>query len=192
MAGSDARTSIDLAMASNTSRGCSLMRVRRPATATLPSAIQSSVSDTSNLSDLNYALVPAQQIFLEPPCDTEDQQHHHENQKNQCEHQGGVVGALRKRQEVAEAVGCRHELSHAGAGEGKADRDFQIAEHPGRDRRQVDVAYKRPAIAAECDDAFDKPAVHLPDSGENSGEDQHSHENEGQCDFGGQSDTEPD
>src|SRR5439155_1540549 len=46
--------------------------------------------------------------------------------------------------------------------------------------------------AAECDDAFDKLAVHLPDSGENSGEDQHSHENEGQCYLGGYSDTEPD
>src|ERR1700716_909719 len=185
MAGSDARTSIDLAMASNTSRGCSLMRVRRPATATSPSAIQSMCVGHFELSDLNYALVPAQQIFLEPPCDTEDQQHHYEDQKNQCEHQGGVVGALPKRQEVAEAVGCCHELSHAGAGEGKADRDFQITEHPGCDRRQVDVAHKRPAMPAECDEAFDKPAVHLPDSGENSGEDQHSHENEGQCDLGG-------
>src|SRR6476661_10377911 len=180
MAGSDARTSIDLAMASNTSRGCSLMRVRRPATATLPSAIQSSVSDTSNLSDLNYALVPAQQIFLEPPCDTEDQQHHHEDQKNQCEHQGGVVGALRKRQEVAEAVGCCHELSHASAGEGKADRDFQIAEHPGRNRRQVDMSHKRPTVATEGDHALNKPAVHLSDSGEHGEEDQDGHENKGQ------------
>ncbi len=61
-------------------------------------------------------------------------------------------------------MGHRHELSHAGAGESKTDSDFQIAEHPGRDRRQVGVPYKRPAIAAECEDELDKPAVHLPNS----------------------------
>src|SRR6266853_4129182 len=111
MAGSDARTFSDLAMVSNTSRGCSLMRMYRSATA------------TSSLVDLRS--VPTQQIFFQTPRNSEDQQDHHEDQKNQREHQSGVVGALRKRQEVAEAVRCRHELSHAGASESKADRDFQ-------------------------------------------------------------------
>ena len=79
-----------------------------------------------------------------------------------------------------------------GAGEGKADRDFEIAEHPGRDRRQVDVPHQRPAAATERHDALDELAVHLPDSGEHGEEDQHRHENEGQRNLGGQPDAEPD
>src|SRR5438128_456338 len=101
MAGSDARTFNDLAMVSSASRGCSLIRVYRSVTATSP------------LDDLRS--VPAQQIFFQAPRNSEDQQYHHQDQKNQREHQGGVVGALRKRQEVAKPVGRRHELAHAGA-----------------------------------------------------------------------------
>src|SRR5262245_10794657 len=164
MADSDARTFMELAMASSTSGGCSPMRASRPVT-------------TTSLGDPRYCLthkavrpplrsVPAQQTLFQSPCNAEDHQDYRENQQNQREHQRGVVGALRKGQEIAEALSCRYELSHAGAGEGKTDRDLEIAEHPGRDRRQIDVPNERPAVAAQRDDALDQPAVHLPDSSE--------------------------
>src|SRR5262249_1349421 len=107
-------------MASNTFGGCSLMQASRP------------VAATSSLPAPRYCLtpqawqtsVPAQEMLFQPSRNAEDHQHHRQDQKNQREHQCGVVGALRKGQEVAEALGCRHELSHAGAGKGKADRDL--------------------------------------------------------------------
>ena len=40
--------------------------------------------------------VPAQQVFFQPLGEAEDHQHDDEDQKNQREHQGSVVGALRK------------------------------------------------------------------------------------------------
>src|SRR5260221_722105 len=55
--------------------------------------------------------VPAEQIFFQPRGNTEDEQHHHEDQKNQREHQSGVVSALGKRQEIAEPAGPRDELA---------------------------------------------------------------------------------
>jgi len=89
MAGSDARTFIDLAMLSNTSRGCSLMRASRPVTATSPSLLRM-------LQRPQLRSVPAQQILFQPLRNAEDHQYHHQNQKNQRKHQSGVVGALRK------------------------------------------------------------------------------------------------
>jgi hypothetical protein len=56
MAGSDARTFIDLAMLSNTSRGCSLMRASRPVTATSPSLLRC-------FEDLNYARFQRSRYF---------------------------------------------------------------------------------------------------------------------------------
>ena len=63
-------------------------------------------------------------MLLEPPREAENHQHHRQDQQNQRKHQRGVVGALRKGEEIAEALGRGRELSHAGAGEGKADRDL--------------------------------------------------------------------
>jgi len=41
---------------------------------------------------------PAQQMFFESSGDAEDHQHHHQDQEDQREHQGRVVGALGERQ----------------------------------------------------------------------------------------------
>ena len=56
--------------------------------------------------------VPTQEILFQLPSNNKDEQHHNQDQKNQGEHQRGVVSALRKGQEIAEAACCRHELSH--------------------------------------------------------------------------------
>src|SRR6187401_1473195 len=103
MAGSDARTFMDLAMVSSTSCGCSLMRVSR------------SVTATSSLGDLRS--VPTQQMFFQTPRNSEDHQHDHHDEEDQREHQRGVVGRLRKRQEIAEASAGADELPDTGAGE---------------------------------------------------------------------------
>lgn len=54
------------------------------------------------------------------------------------------------------------------------------------------MPHQRPAVAAQCDDALDQLAIDLPDSGEHGEEDQHGHENEGQCDLRSEPDAEPD
>ena len=43
-------------------------------------------------------------------------------------------------------MGGRHELADGGAVEGETDRDLQIAQHPGRDRRQIDDALDQLAV----------------------------------------------
>ena len=115
-----------------------------------------------------------------------------EDQQDQGEHQRRVVGALGERQQVSQPVGRRHEFADAGAGEGKADGDLQIAQHPGRDRRQVDMAHQRQAIAAQGDDALDQLAVDLADAGVHGEEDQHRHQDEAERDLRGDADAEPD
>src|SRR5207253_6888351 len=82
------------------------------------------------------------------------------------------------------------ELAHTRAGEGKADRDLQIAQHPGRHGGEIDVAHERPAPAPERDDALDEPPVHLPDAREDGEEDQHGHQDEGEGDLRGDADAE--
>src|SRR6476619_2644992 len=124
MAGSDARTFSDVAMVSNTSRGCSLMRVYKSVIVT---RLLGDMYLRPQTGQASMRSVPTQQIFFQPTGNCEDQQDHHQDQENQREHQSGVVGALRKREEVAEPMGRRHELAHTGARESKADRDFQIA-----------------------------------------------------------------
>src|SRR5262249_40785445 len=112
-------------MVFNTSRGCSAMRASRPV---MPTSPEGNLTYCGCFED-SATLVPTQQVFSQPSRDAEDEQDYHKDQQDQREHQGSVEGALRKRQEVAEAAGSRHKLPHAGAGEGKADGNFQIAKH---------------------------------------------------------------
>src|SRR4051812_40305180 len=104
-------------MASSTSRGCSLIRAIRPVTAISSQAV----------ADVRSALlgsVPTQQVLFQPLSNAEDYQHHRQDQEDQREHQGGVVGALRERQQIAEPARGGDELAHARASESEADRDF--------------------------------------------------------------------
>ncbi len=76
-------------------------------------------------------ILPAQQVALQGTSESEQHHDEHQHQDDQRKGQFGIIGALGKRQQIAQATTGGDELAHHGAGEGKAHRHLEAAHHPG-------------------------------------------------------------
>jgi hypothetical protein len=99
---------------------------------------------------------------------------------------------LRKGKQVTQPTAGGHELAHACAGKGKTHGDFEIAEHPGGERREVDFTQESHAASAQGRDALDEAPIDFPDARVDGKKHEHGHQHESDGNFGGETDTQPD
>ena len=73
----------------------------------------------------------------------EEKQDKRHDEEYEAEGQGRVIGALGKLEQVAKTPSRRNKLPNNGTGKSEADRHLEAAEHPGRDRGNIDLTQQK-------------------------------------------------
>ena len=130
--------------------------------------------------------------MLDELCADKKNQDERHNEKNEPECESGVVSALGELEQVTQTSSCCDEFAHHGSGEGEADRDFQAAQHPGGDRRNIDLAQQGHASAAKGPHSFDQELIDVLDAAVDGEKYEHRNENHCESDLRRKLDAEPD
>src|SRR5262245_36716132 len=94
----------------------------------------------------------------------EKKQHKRHNEKYEAEGERCVVCALGKLKQVAEPSSGCDKLANHGACKSETDRHLETAEHPGRDRGNIDLAQQEQSPTAQGPHAIDQQLIDILDA----------------------------
>src|SRR5215475_8960157 len=94
----------------------------------------------------------------------EEKQDKRHDEKYQAERQRRIVRALGKLEEVAKASSRCDKLANDGACKSETNRDLEAAEHPGRDRGNIDLAQQEQSPTAQSPHAIDQQLIDILDT----------------------------
>src|SRR4029453_7802013 len=109
-------------------------------------------------------IAPAQKPMLDGFGADEEKQDECHDEEYEAEGQGRVIGALGKLEQVAKTPSRRNKLPNNGTGKSKADRHLEAAEHPGRDRRIIDLTQQDHTATAKRPHAIDQKLIDILDA----------------------------
>ena len=117
----------------------------------------------------------------------EEKQDKRHDQKYEAERQRRIVRALGKLEEVTQASSCCNELPNDGTRKSKADRHLEAAEHPCRDRGNIDLTQQDHTATAKGPHAVDQQLIDILDTAVDGEEYKHRNEDYRRAIFEGSS-----
>src|SRR5262245_16503297 len=106
----------------------------------------------------------------------ESKQDKRHDEKYKAERKPWIVRALGKLEQVAEASSRCNKLPDNGTCKSEADRHLEAAEHPGRDRWNIDLAQQEHTVPAEGPHAIDQKLIDILDAAVDRKENKHCNE----------------
>src|SRR5262249_40093953 len=121
----------------------------------------------------------------------EEKQDKRHNEKYEAEGERCVVCALGKLEQVAEASSRCDKLANDRTGKSETDCHLEAAEHPGRDRGNIDLAQQEQSPAAQGFHAIDQKLIDILDAAVDGEEYEDSNQDYRESNLGREFDAQP-